>query len=115
MTKDFKLKAGDIKDISISLGYCYATDYITVEGKPVGFMYRQKPDMEQDSGWRFFSGEESEEYINNPNNTSIDDVNTIANYDLSIIPFLNYPIGSVFERNPKTGQLPQVFDFKFPE
>ena len=113
--KKFRLKANEIKDLKISLGACFATDKITVEGKKVNFMYRQKSDNAQDSGWRFFSGEESEEYTNDPNNTSIFDVNTIANYDSSIIPFLDSSSGSVFERNQKTGQLSQIFDFKFPE
>jgi len=45
------------------------------------------------------SGYESQEYMDEPTNHAIYDVNTIANYDPEIVPFLNAPIGSAFERN----------------
>ena len=41
---------------------------------------------------------ESQEYVNNPDNIGIYDVNTIANYDCSIIPYLNSSFGVEFER-----------------
>ena len=51
-----------------------------------------------DSGWRFFSGTESQEEIDNPENVEIYDVNTIANYDISIIPYLHAESETAFER-----------------
>ena len=43
---------------------------------------------------------ESQEYVNNPDNIGIYDVNTIANYDCSIIPYLNsrYPRQALDEK-----------------
>lgn len=64
----------------------------------VRFMYREMPDNEKDSGWRFFSGNESDEYANNPDNLNIYDINTIAEIDISIIPYLESSIGSIFDR-----------------
>ena len=61
-------------------------------------MYREKADRPDDSGWRFFAGEESQTYIDDPKNTMIYDVNTIANYDPAIILYLDAPPGSEFER-----------------
>ena len=61
-------------------------------------MYREEPDFPDDSGWRFFSGKESQDYIEDPANTTIYEVNTIANYDPSIIPLLDSAVGSAFER-----------------
>ena len=81
-------------------GSGYATDAITVDGEPVGFMYREPPDNPSDSGWRFFAGTEPQEYLDDPDNLGIYDVNTIANYDQEIIPFLDAPVGSAFERMP---------------
>ena len=75
-----------------------ATDKITVGGHRVGYMYREKPDFPEDSGWRFFSGKESEEDLNDPDRTGIYDVNTVANYDGDIIPLLDSPVTSAFER-----------------
>lgn len=46
----------------------------------------------------FFSGTETQEYVDDPNNIEIYDVNTIANYDSAIIPFLNRPIGAELHR-----------------
>jgi hypothetical protein len=97
-TKMFKLAAADIKPLVRAMGGCIATDQITVDGHPVRFMYREEPDDELDSGWRFFSGFEDDAYSNEPSHLAIYDVNTIANYDPSIIPFLDAPFGSAFEK-----------------
>jgi len=67
-------------------GACVATDMITVEGHRVGFMYREKADDAVDSGWRFLSGHESQEYMDDAENHAVYDINTIANYDPEIIP-----------------------------
>ena len=102
--KTFFLPAEAIKrDLAPPQGYCIAADTITVQGKLVGFMYREKADHPDDSGWRFFCGEESDEYCSDPANFALYDVNTIANYDPAIIPFLDYQVGSAFERNPESG------------
>ena len=99
MSKNFKIEGRDIKQLITPIGACYATDKITVDGELVGYMYREEPDFDVDSGWRFFSGTETEEYANNPNNVAIYDCNTIANYDNAIIPYLDLPIGTELERN----------------
>ena len=82
-----------------SMGFCLATDRILIDGLKVGYMYRENPDEEQDSGWRFFAGDEDEDYLDNPNNIGVYEVNTIAHYDKDIIPFLNAPYNTSFGRN----------------
>ena len=77
---------------------CVATDRITVDGMKVGYMYREEPDYKGDSGWRFTAGDESDEYMDNPKNSGIYDLNTICNDDPEIIEFLNSETGSSFER-----------------
>ncbi len=111
LEKKFKLKAEELRDIAPGLGACFATDSITVDGHKVAFMYREDPDNDMDSGWRFLSGLESEEYMDNADNHAIYDVNTIANYDSEIVPFLNMPYGTAFERPDGVGNFEQVFDF----
>jgi hypothetical protein len=106
--KTFALRAEEIVKLVSNQGYCFATDMITVNGQKVGYMYRESPDAEMDSGWRFFSGEESQEYVDNPGNLDLYDVNTIANYDPEIIPYLNEPIGSAFERDAVSGSFRKV-------
>src|SRR6185436_8280418 len=109
--KRFKLRADLIKPLINRMGGCFATDYITVDGSPVGYMYREAPDHDVDSGWRFFSGKETEQYTNDPDNSGIYEVNTIANYDPAIIPFLSAPIGSAFGRVSGTDKFePEEFE-----
>lgn len=100
LEKSFKIPADQIKQLIPNIGACFATDRITVDGMKVGYMYREEPDNDVDSGWRFFSGDESEDYMENSENTSIYDVNTICNYDPAIIPFLNAEIGASYCRIP---------------
>lgn len=98
MAKKFAMSRDQIRSLAPGHGLCFATDKITVEGQRVGYMYREEPDKDNDSGWRFMAGSESQAYMNNPDNLSLYDVNIIANYDPDIIPFLDAPIGSAFER-----------------
>lgn len=96
--KNFKLKTEEIVKLTEPMGSCIATDKITVEGELVDYMVREAPNNDIDSGWQFFSGSEDQEYIDDPENSAIYDVNTIANYDRAIIPYLDLPIGTQLER-----------------
>ncbi|NRA72529.1 MAG: DUF2185 domain-containing protein [Gammaproteobacteria bacterium] len=109
MIKDFKLKPEEISDIAVGYGGCIATDMITVHGKKVGYMYRDEPNNEMDSGWRFMWGKESQKYMDEPSNHTVYDVNTIANYTPDIKEFLDAPFGSAFERNSE-GRLVEIED-----
>ena len=42
-----------------------------VEGCKVGYCYREEPDGGWDSGWRFTAGDESDEYMDDPNNRCV--------------------------------------------
>ncbi len=78
---------------------CIVSDKITKEGFKVGYMYREVPaEGQPDSGWVFLAGNESDEYMNNPDNHHVFAINTICNYDRDIIPYLRSPIGSVYIR-----------------
>jgi len=98
MSKRFKLSESEIEPVAVGHGGCIASDKITVDGYQVRFIYREAPDNEWDSGWRFLAGDEDDAYMSDPDNHAIYDVNTIANYDSSIIPFLNAREGSAFEK-----------------
>lgn len=101
--KKFALAAKDIKTLVEGVGSCLATDRITVDGLPVGYMYREPPVEDDDSGWRFMAGDESDEYMDDGGNLGLFDVNTIANYDPEIVPLVFETIGSAFGRNEETG------------
>jgi hypothetical protein len=96
--KQFKLKKDQFERLVYGYGSCIASDQITVDGRSVGFMYREPSSRDIDSGWRFLSGFESEAYMGDTRNHAAYDINTIANYDREIIPLLDSPPGSAFER-----------------
>ena len=96
--KVFRLRPDQIREVAPGRGSCIASDDITVGGKPVGYMYRETPDNDIDSGWRFFSGHESQAFADDASNFELCDVNTIVNYDRDIVAFLDSPPGSAFER-----------------
>src|SRR5689334_9403114 len=102
--KKLRLGADQIKRVVRRMGFCSASDRITVDGRRVGFMYRQDPGEENGSGWVFLAGDESQEYLDDPANLEVYDVNTIANYDPEIIPLLQSPAGSAFERESESGR-----------
>ena len=49
---------------------CFVTNNILYEGRPVGYLYREEPDYEDDSGWRITTGTETDEYMNDSGNSS---------------------------------------------
>lgn len=96
--KKFRLAPHEMAPLAQGYGGCLATDRITVDGAPVGYCYREAPANKMDSGWRFFAGDESDDYMGNSANHGVYDINTVANYDPSIIAVLQAPQGSAFER-----------------
>jgi hypothetical protein len=108
LAKQFKLTAAQIQSVAPNRGGCYASDRIVVDGLRVGFMYRETPDFDVDSGWRFMAGSETQDYLDDPNHLGIYDVNTVANYDPDIIAFLDAPINSAFERDQQFGVFVEV-------
>ena len=112
--RDYHVKAEDVKSLLPDwkgADGCIATNRITVEGCKVGYCYREKPDGGWDSGWRFTAGDESDEYMADPNNAGIYKLNTICNDDPDIIPLLNTPAPCAFERD-ENGVFQQIKDWK---
>ena len=90
---------------------CFLTDRIAVDGCKVGWCYREEPETAfPDSGWRFFSGDESEDYIADIGHTGIYDLNTVCNLDPEVIPLLAAPYRSAFVRGEDGTFRPEPFD-----
>jgi hypothetical protein len=106
--KGFRLRPDEIKPIAQGFGACYASDRISVDGCPVGYAYRERADFDGDSGWRFFSGDESQAYADDPANFELFDVNTIANYDSAIVPHLDSAAPVELERKAPGDPLRRV-------
>ncbi|MFT5526448.1 MAG: hypothetical protein ACI9G1_003484 [Pirellulaceae bacterium] len=106
--KKYRLNPEDMKRLIEHDGACIATNRITVDGCSVDYLYREPPGWDGDTGWRMMAGDESDEYMDDPNNHDVHALNSIANYDNDIAPLIEAPVGSAFARNPDTGQFERV-------
>ena len=76
----------------------YVSRKIIDEGYKVGYMTREEPLNDNDSGWQFLAGNEDNEYLNDEKNIAITSINEINNLDSDIFKYLDSPIGSEFIR-----------------
>lgn len=90
------------------VGYIIASKLVSEGRKEVGYLYREEPTDEMDSGWRVFSGEEDQEFADDADNFAIYNASTIVEIDPSIADLLLSPPGAAFERDSTTGQFGAV-------
>jgi hypothetical protein len=89
------------------------TNRVLSQERPVGFLYRENPDSEHDSGWRIFAGDEDQAYVDNPANIQKSSLGNILDMDESLRTILNKPVFSAFERAEQRGSFKHVKDFHF--
>ena len=83
------------------------------EGLECGYFYREKPDpnmAEWDSGWFFFSGTETKEYLQDSSNFPLVELNTVCNYIPDVMPYLDADYGTRYVKGKagyyQTDELP---------
>jgi len=82
-------------------------------GGVVRFLYREEPDRAEDSGWRVFSGQESDEYSNDPRNIQLVSVGYLVDLDPTLHEvFKSGKSGDAFERAEKGKKWVRVKDWK---
>ena len=92
-------------------GFVLATKML-IEGKhKVRYMYHEETTNPQDSGWRFFCGDEDDGYVNNPDNIAAYDIDTILEIDRSVLPYLNCSTGIALEREDESTTFIVASDF----
>lgn len=62
-------------------------------------------DSTVDNGWRFFSDIDTSEYLDNPNNLSVCDFNTVAEIEPAIIAIYLMPVGSDLQLVKENGKI----------
>lgn len=97
--KVFARDSATFEPLAVGYGGCLCTDRVMVDGAPIGYFSRGEPMDPMDSGWSFFAGDETDAYLADTSRTGVYDVNTVANYDPAITPFLEAPVGSAFIRS----------------
>lgn len=58
-----------------------------------------------DNGWRIFSDIDTSEYLDNPNNLSVCDFNTVAEIEPAIIAIYLLPVGSDLQLVKEDGKI----------
>jgi hypothetical protein len=115
MKKPFAIAPEKIKQLVPPMGRCFITDRVTVDGRNIGYMYRERSSTPEESGWCFFSGDESQDYLDDPEHTGLYEANTAANYDPDIIPYLKTRAPCAFEKVPGKHEYQRVEDPAGPD
>jgi len=80
---------------------CFVTNNILYEGEAIGYLYREEPDTEDDSGWRFTTGSETDEYMNDSENISYVSLGSVLREDDSVVNLLEHASGIAFVKDKK--------------
>lgn len=83
---------------------CFVTQRIMRDGQKIGYLYREEPDREEDSGWRFMCGDESDEYMDDVENICLVSLGAVLSEDDRILDLLDEPIGTAFEFDDSKGK-----------
>ena len=98
---------------SLRLGWIIASHRVMRAGLPVGDCYREAPDGPGDSGWRMFSGDESQAYVDDPDHFAMYNASTVVEHDPALARVLGTPGPCAFERDGATGELVPVDGTEF--
>lgn len=87
---------------------CIVSDLVLKREAKVGYLSREDPPGPWkgdilNSGWCIMAGTESDEYANDPDHFHFVSLGVVLNWDDSILPYLDAPVGSAFERDEATG------------
>lgn len=87
---------------------CFVTKRVLDGTDAPGYLYREDPDRDDDSGWRITAGNETDEYMDDPDNSSYVPLGAVLSKNDSFIHLLEAPRGSAFVRDPGTGEFVPV-------
>lgn len=85
------------------------------DGEILRFAYREKTDRPEDSGWRFFTGHEDDEYTEESENIRFCNVGWLLGFEPTLDPFIREPDGAAFEREAKDEPWRRVTDWSPPQ
>lgn len=83
---------------------CFVTMRVLEDGLKVGYLYREEPDTDNDSGWRITANDESDEYMSDSDNIAFVSLGAVLSKDDSFRDLLGAPNGCAYVRNPLTGE-----------
>jgi hypothetical protein len=81
------------------------------EGETIRWMYREPPDGSEDSGWRLFTGHETQEYLDDSKNARLCVIAWLLDFDPTLMPAMRGGVGSAFERDSVDAPWREVKDW----
>ena len=87
---------------------CFVTNRVLNDGAPVGYLYRETPDAKDDSGWRITAGDETDEYMEDPDNSAYVSLGAVLSKDDSFRHLLENAAPCAYSRNGATGQFEPI-------
>lgn len=87
----------DMRKFIQNAGGCVVSNNILSGRGKLKWCIREDPINDNDNGWRFLSDIDTDQYLNNPNNMSICDFNTVAEIEPAILAIYNCEIGTDIE------------------
>lgn len=82
---------------------CVVSKKVTIEGWKVGFMVREEPGDDEDSGWQFYAGDEDDEYTNDVQNIELCRLYSVTGIDPALTDHLESPVGTRLVRISSDG------------
>jgi hypothetical protein len=79
-----------------------------LEADHIGYCYRDNPENNIDSGWRFLYGDEDEEYLDNPTNSETVYPENMLSVNPALDLILGAPAGLEFEWNEDTEMYEEI-------
>ena len=106
---------GNVFENFPEIGLLMVSKMVTEEKIQPRFVYREKRTRPEDSGWRIFTGFESEDYNDDPDNIGLYDAVTILQIDPSLEDILLKGIGAVYEKAEDGSAWYKVTDFELED
>ena len=73
---------------------CIVSNNILSEKGELKWCFRESPVNNMDSGWRFLSSIDTDEYLADANNSSVCSLDTIVQIEPAILAVINLPVGT---------------------
>lgn len=96
---------------------CLASSLILNERPlPIRFFYKEVPQHVNDTGFRFYSGQETDEFLMEDNAACVAPLDCMERLDPSISELVRMSeVGSVWERLPNSNSWVPVHDYVIPD
>jgi hypothetical protein len=94
--------------------YAVVSRLVATDRQKVRWMYREEPTEPADSGWRFFSGDEAENFAENPENFEFHPLDFVTEIDPAVAAHLEREAPVAFERESAEGEFTEVLDIELP-